>query len=260
MSGDEFAGRRVVITGGASGIGEAAGARLVDAGAHVCLFDINGQLLDESVARLGERATGHMCDVTDESRFKQTFDSVHGHGPIDGLVCCAGLPELPTSAQDLSMAQWNRIMDSHVNGTLIACRVAGAAMIEDGGGAIVNTASVLAFNSGPVVAYGAAKAAIVNLTSALAVQWACRNVRVNAVAPGWTDTPFLRPRERAGKRDLSPILAATPLNRLLDATEIAEVIAFLLSPRSSAIVGTTVVCDGGVLAGAGWSPYGGIPQ
>jgi NAD(P)-dependent dehydrogenase (short-subunit alcohol dehydrogenase family) len=111
-----------------------------------------------------------------------------------------------------------------------------------------------------VLAYGAAKAGVVNLTEALAVQWARKNLRVNAVAPGWTDTPFLRPKERAGTRDMTPILNATPMGRLMQPAEIAEVIFFLLSSAASAITGATVPCDGGVIAGSGWNPYGGFPD
>lgn len=85
-------------------------------------------------------------------------------------------------------------------------------------------------------------------------------MRVNAVAPGWTDTPFLKPKERKGERDVTPILRATPLGRLMKPEEIAEVIYFLLSPRSAVITGATIPCDGGVIAGAGWGPYGGFPD
>lgn len=260
MSDGEFTNQRIIITGGASGIGLASAAKLVEGGARVLLFDVDARRLDESVATLGPNVSGYVCDVTREDRFEEVFAQVRADGAVDGLVCCAGMADLPSRAEELSLEHWTRIMESHLNGTFIACRVAGGAMLTDGGGAIVNIASVLSFNSGPVLAYGAAKAAVVNLTSSLAVQWANRKVRVNAVAPGWTDTPFLRPKQRQGERNLSPILAATPLARLLEPDEIAEVIVFLLSPRSSAIVGTTVVCDGGVIAGAGWSPYGGFPE
>lgn len=259
MSG-EHSGRRILVTGGASGIGQAVATKLVGQGARVFLFDVDDKRLDDAVGMLGPRASAHLCDVTIEDRFVSAFEALRAEGTVDGLVCCAGIPDMPMPAEELSLAHWNRIVESHLTGTFIACRVVGGRMVEDGEGSIVNVASVLSFNAGPVLAYGAAKAAVVNLTSSLAAQWAARNVRVNAVAPGWTDTPFLRPKQRRGERELSPILAATPVGRLLDPGEIAEVITFLLSPRSSAIVGTTVVCDGGVIAGAGWPPYGGIPK
>jgi NAD(P)-dependent dehydrogenase (short-subunit alcohol dehydrogenase family) len=129
-------------------------------------------------------------------------------------------------------------------------------MAERRQGAIVNLASVLAYRSGPVLAYGAGKAGVVSLTEALAVHWARKGVRVNAVAPGWTETPFISQR----REGLDRVRAAVPMGRLLQPGEIAEVICFLLSPAASAVTGSTVPCDGGFLAGSGWAPFGGLPQ
>jgi len=260
MSDAEFANRRVIITGGASGIGVAVARRLTTHGAYVYLMDVDAARVKLAAAALGDHADFKVCDTTREDDFVRQFREMRGEGAIDGLVCCAGSPDMPTPAEELLFDDFNRIINSHLNGTFIACRIVGTSMLEDGGGTIVNTASVLSFNSGPVMGYGAAKAAVVNITASFAVQWAARNVRVNAVAPGWTDTPFLKSKQRNGERDFTPIKRATPLGRLLFPDEIAEVIAFLLSPKSSAIVGTTVHCDGGVIAAAGWPPYGGIPS
>lgn len=259
MTEPEFGSRRIMVTGGASGIGYAVAEKLTAEGAQVVLCDINDALLLKAGQQLGDSATGLVCNVTDAQSMEESVHAITETGNIDGLVCCAGVPDMPGPAEKLDATMWSRVIDSHLTGTMNACKSVGAAMLGSGGGSIVNLASVLSFNAGPVIAYGAAKAAIVNLTASLAVQWASRGVRVNAVAPGWTDTPFLRPEARQGQRDLAPILAATPIGRLIDPAEIAEVIVFLLSPRSSAVVGTTVVCDGGVIAGAGWPPFGGFP-
>lgn len=126
------------------------------------------------------------------------------------------------------------------------------------GGAIVNLASVVGIHPGPTLAYGPAKAGVINLTKILATQWAKAGVRVNSVAPGWTDTPFLRPAQRGGQRDAAPIKKAVPMGRLLAPEEIAQPIAFLLSSAASAITGVVLPCDGGFLAAAGWSAYGGF--
>jgi NAD(P)-dependent dehydrogenase (short-subunit alcohol dehydrogenase family) len=260
VNDDGLEGTRVMVTGGASGIGASVARRLIEAKATVILVDLDAERLSSLVEDLGDRACARVCDVTDEEAFQETFDSLHREGPVQGLVCCAGMPDIPTKAEQLSLKHFSRVLDSHLVGTVNCCRVVGSRMLESGGGSIVNVASVLSYNSGPVLGYGAAKAGVVNVTASLATQWASRGVRVNAVAPGWTDTPFLRPKEREGKRDLEPILAACPLHRLLRPEEVAEVIAFLLSPKSSAIVGTTVACDGGVIAAAGWPPYGGVPN
>jgi NAD(P)-dependent dehydrogenase (short-subunit alcohol dehydrogenase family) len=250
----------VVITGGASGIGAATARRIVGAGGSVGLMDVNGEGAQALAAELGAPAVAAAADAGDEASVRAAFETFGEHrSALRGLVNCAGLAQVPTPIEAYAVDAWQRIVDSHLRTTYVACRVVGSALAEQGAGAIVNLASVLSFRPGPVLAYGPAKAGVVNLTAALAVQWAHRGVRVNAVAPGWTDTPFLRPKERRGERDLTPILAATPLGRLMKPGEIAEVIFFLLSPASSAVTGVTIPCDGGVIAGSGWAPYGGFP-
>ncbi len=249
----------VFITGGASGIGAATARRVLAAGGSVGIIDINRAALQAVAEELGDRLVWSECDALDEAGLTRALRDCEQHiPPVTGLVTCAGIPPLPKKIEETSTADFSQLVDSHLKGTFIACRVIGAAMAARGHGAIVNLASVLSFRPGPVLGYGAAKAGVVNLTEALAVQWARKNVRVNAVAPGWTNTPFLRPKERHGTRDLTPILKATPMGRLMEPSEIAEVIFFLLSSAASAVTGATVPCDGGVIAGSGWSPYGGF--
>ena len=154
-------------------------------------------------------------------------------------------------------AFWS-IVDSHLRWTYISNRIVGLEMAKRGAGSIVNLASVLAYRPSAVTGYSEGKTAIVNLTQSLAVEWARKGVRVNAVAPGWTDTPFLKARPQG--RDFSAITDAVPQGRLIQAAEIAEVIHFLLSPASSAITGTTIPCDAGYIAGTGWAPAGGLPK
>ena len=167
---------------------------------------------------------------------------------------------MPKRIEDTELSEWNSIIESHLTGTFLSCKIFGSHMAKIGSGSIVNISSVVGLNPGPVLAYGATKGAIINLTKSLSVQWAASNIRVNAVAPGWTDTPLLQPKERKEKRDLTPILKAVPQKRLMHPNEIAEVIYFLLSPNSSSITGSIINCDGGTLAGAGWLPYGGFPD
>lgn len=250
----------VIVTGGASGIGAAVSRRVVAAGGYAAILDLNVDAAESLARELGPRAIAWRASVLDERELEGLKDEMARKlPPVTGLVNCAGIAQVPKAIEDYAVDDWSRIVDSHLKGTYIACRVFGSAMAARGQGAVVNVASVLSFRPGPVLAYGPAKAAIVNLTQALAVQWASRGVRVNAVAPGWTDTPFLKPKERAGERDYTPILRATPLGRLMKPAEVAEVIYFLLSPSSAIVVGATIPCDGGVIAGSGWAPYGGFP-
>ena len=251
----------VLITGGASGIGAATAERVLASGGWAVIVDVNRDAMQALANGLGERVILAECDALDEDRLSRALQECEQRiPPINGLVTCAGIPPVPRKIEDTSTAEFCRLVDSHLKGTFIACRVVGGAIAARGGGAVVNLASVLSFRPGPVLGYGAAKAGVINLTEALAVQWASKNVRVNAVAPGWTDTPFLKPKERGGHRDLTPILRATPMGRLMQPSEIAQVIFFLLSPAASAVTGATIPCDGGVIAGSGWQPYGGWPE
>jgi NAD(P)-dependent dehydrogenase (short-subunit alcohol dehydrogenase family) len=250
----------VVVTGGASGIGAAVCRRVVQAGGHAAILDLDQDAAAALARELGPRAAAAPGDVLDEAGLRAADEALAARlPPITGLVNCAGIAQVPTPIEDYPVQEWARVVDSHLKGTYTACRVFGSAMAARGRGAVVNVASVLSFRPGPVLAYGPAKAAVVNLTEALAVQWARQGVRVNAIAPGWTDTPFLRPKERQGERDMTPILRATPLGRLMRPEEIAEVVFFLLSPASAVVTGATIPCDGGVIAGSGWAPYGGFP-
>lgn len=261
MGSNDTADLCVVVTGGASGIGAATARKVVAAGGYVGVMDINAAAAEGLARELGDRALAIRANALDEADVIAAYEVLASRlPPVCGLVNCAGMPQVPTPIEEYPVEEWSRIVDSHLKTTYIACRVIGAAIAARGNGSVVNVASVLAFRPGPVLAYGAAKAAVVNLTEALAVQWARRGVRVNAVAPGWTDTPFLRPAERVGQRDLTPIIKATPLGRLMRPEEIAETIYFLLSPNASAVTGATIPCDGGVIAGSGWMPYGGFPE
>lgn len=248
-----------VVTGGASGIGAAVARKLVNDGGRVAIVDLNEPLGQALAQELGERTSFFKSSVLDEAALLAVGEQVSQKwGSANALVCCAGIPQVPKSVEQFPLQEWSRILESHATGTYAACRVFGSRMAREGGGAIVNLASVVGFDPGPTLAYGPAKAAVINLTKILAVQWAKCKVRVNAVAPGWTDTPFLRPKERDGKRNTDEIKRVIPMGRLMEPSEIADPIAFLLSEAARAITGTVLPCDGGFLAGVGWSAYGGF--
>lgn len=250
----------VVVIGGGSGIGAATAKRVASAGGYVGIIDLDSDQAASVADCCGERAVAICADALDENTIKRAHDFLQSRlPPITGLVNCAGAPDYPRSIEDCSVDEWSQIVDSHLRTTYVGCRVFGSGMAQRRFGAIVNLASVLSFRPGPVLAYGPAKAAVVNFTESLAVYWAGLGVRVNAVAPGWTDTPFLFRGAHGSQRDLQPVVEATPIRRLMQPEEIADVIAFLLSPAARIVVGVTIPCDGGVIAGSGWGPYGGLP-
>lgn len=248
-----------IVTGGGSGIGLALVELLLERGGHASVIDLNLDRAQDLAARFPGQLRLHKASVTDEPALRGILGSLDAGPALNALVNCAGIPPNAMAIEDYPLADWTRVIDSHLNGTYLCCQVFGGAIAAARkGGSIVNLASVVAFRPGPVLAYGAAKSAIVNLTQSLAAHWASGGVRVNAVAPGWTDTPFVRRKERPTGFDA--ILEATPQHRLLQPLEIAEVIHFLLSPAASAVTGSTLVCDGGYMAGAGFVPYGGLPD
>ncbi|MBU6304139.1 MAG: SDR family oxidoreductase [Betaproteobacteria bacterium] len=249
----------IIVTGGASGIGAAVAELVLERGGYVGILDIDFTKCSTNLSSRKGRCAHVVASTLDQAAVSDAWSQMANalDRPINGLVNCAGVPPIPAPIETYEVSEWSRLLESHLTGTYIPCKVIGSELARLGRGAIVNLASVLAFRSGPVLAYGAAKSGVVSLTESLAVHWAKSGVRVNAVAPGWTETPFLRPPGRAD-RDLSPIIDATPQKRLLSPREIAEVIYFLLSDSSRAITGVTIPCDGGVIAGSGWAPYGGF--
>ncbi len=251
-----------VITGGASGIGLATARLVHEGGGRVALLDIDFDRCKAAAESFPSGAQAYACNAVDAGSLAAAADSVErDFGPISGLVCCAGAPQVPGLANEMPVDEWDVVVGSHLKGTFLTCREFAGRMAEHGkGGAIVNVASVTAFSPGPTYAYAPAKAAIVNLTTILAGEFGHKGVRVNAVAPGWTDTPFLTRKKKEGQvRDMGALARTTVTGTLLRPEEVAEVIRFLLSPQSGAIVGCTVPCDGGFLALQGWAPYGGNP-
>lgn len=249
----------VVITGGASGIGEAAARRIVAAGGHVGIADNNAARGASLADELGERAHFIDCDASSEASVEAAHSALAAKmPPINGLVASAATTPKARSAANVTVDAFWSVVDSHLRWTYISNRLVGLEMAKRKSGSIVNIASVLAFRSGPVMGYSEGKTAIMNLTQSLAVEWALDGVRVNAVAPGWVDTPFLNARRAKG--NLTDITANVPQARLIAPAEIAEVIYFLLSPVSSAITGATIPCDAGYIAGTGWAQHGGLPK
>jgi NAD(P)-dependent dehydrogenase (short-subunit alcohol dehydrogenase family) len=230
----EFEGRTTIVTGGASGIGRAVAELFVAQGARVAIFDRNA---DAEV----EGTTAYEVDVRDGDAVASAVDAV---GSVDLLVNNAGIGDLrPLHTVDERM--WRRLLDVNLTGAYHGMRAVIPKMLEAGRGAIVNVASLSGLsptrNEAP---YSAAKAAVIALTKSGALEYG-PTVRVNCVAPGFVRTPLTAIWDDHPDA-FAPIRDAIPLRRIGDAAEIAELIAFLCSDRSSYITGQTIVIDGGL--------------
>lgn len=252
---DDFlvTGRCAVVTGGADGIGRAASLVLAAAGARVAVFDKNGEKAAEVVREItagGAVASPHAVDVTDEAGLEAAFAAAAGqHGRLDILVNNAGIA-IRGPAASLALEDWNRVVAVNLTGMFLAARIAARHMMGFGnGGAIVNTASIMGLSGGlyPNVAYQTTKGGVVNMTRALALEWAGDGVRVNAVAPTYVETG-LTAGLLANPETLATITAATPLGRLARREDVANAILFLASPAAAMITGTILPVDGGYLA------------
>jgi NAD(P)-dependent dehydrogenase (short-subunit alcohol dehydrogenase family) len=240
----ELEGRVAIVTGGGSGIGAATARRFAAEGATVAIFDRDA----ETASAVAAEVSGHSyaLDVRDGDEVAEVIDRVaQTLGQVDILVNNAGTGDLrPLHTVDDKL--WHRLIDVNLTGTFNATRAVIPFMLETGGGAIVNIASVSGLApTRNEAAYSAAKAGVIALTKSGALEYG-PTVRVNCVAPGHVRTPMTTVWEQMPDA-FEPIAAAIPLGRIGEADEVAEAILFLASDRASYITGQTLVVDGGVI-------------
>ncbi|MFI5411870.1 SDR family NAD(P)-dependent oxidoreductase [Kaistia sp. UC242_56] len=254
MASDPFSltGRVAAVTGGGSGIGLASAQALARAGARVAILDRN-PVAAEILATLGDEADHFavVADVADEASLEAAFEAVTERAKtLEILVNSAGTA-IRRPAVDLTLADWDTVVNVNMTGTFLASRIAARHMIAAGTkGSIVNVSSIMGFSGGglyPNISYQTTKGAIVNMTRALAVEWAPNGIRVNAVAPTYVRTPFIAGLV-ADPELVARIEAMTPLRRLADPEEVASAILFLAGPGASMVTGHTLPVDGGFLA------------
>lgn len=245
-------GKVALITGGAQGIGLATARLLAAMGCRVILADLDGSAADQAAESFSAGlARGLALDVASEASVTAAFGTIAAHeGQLDILVNNAGRA-IRRPSLELEIADWDAVVAVNMTGAFLCARAAAGLMVQRGaGGAIVNTASIMGLSGGglyPNISYQTTKGAIVNMTRALAVEWAPYLIRVNAVAPTWTRTGFIGPLEENPEL-MQRIRAVTPLGRLAEVEDVANAIAFLASPAAGMITGHTLAVDGGFLA------------
>lgn len=238
-------GKTALITGGSRGIGFAIAKAFVEAGARVLLAARSAEGVAAASAVLGLNALGRPCDVRDPPAIAALLDWAWGVAPIDVVVACAGVSPVYRRAELVTPEEWDEVVEVNLRGAYFtAVESAKRAFAAGRPMSILLVASVAGLVPLERLApYSAAKAGVIQLAKALALEWAGRGVRVNAIAPGWVETDFTRDllASRHGER----LRADVPLGRFASADEVAGAALYLASEASSYVTGSVVVVDGG---------------
>ena len=248
----DLSGRIAIVTGGSRGIGSSIARGLAAAGADVTIADLPQRQADSArtlalIQESGGFAQTLDVDATDPDQTRNAVSrTVSDKGRLDIMINNAGVI-LRSSALDLTPAQWDHVQNVNLKGVFFGCQAAAREMVKTGGGRIVNTASELAFvvpKSHISATYIASKHGVVGLTRALAVEWAQHGIRVNAIAPGPTNTDMMAPTVNDPQR-LAATVAEIPADRMVQPDDLVGAVLFLVSDLSAMVTGHVVLVDGG---------------
>jgi NAD(P)-dependent dehydrogenase (short-subunit alcohol dehydrogenase family) len=242
--------KTALVTGGAKGIGLAISQELVALGWNVVVTGRDAAAIDTAVAGLASgpgKAIGRVMDVRDRTSIDAVIaDTRSEFGSLDSLINCAGVI-IRNESEVLSEADWETVIDTDLSGVFKCSQAAFTDLEKAKGATIVNVGSIagsvgIAGRAG----YTAAKAGLEGLTRTLGLEWASRDIRVNAVAPGWTRTEMVAGGIKDGRLSEAALTSRIPQQRLAEPSEIAKVVLFLMSSDSSYITGQTITVDGGI--------------
>jgi NAD(P)-dependent dehydrogenase (short-subunit alcohol dehydrogenase family) len=244
-----FNGAAAVVTGAGAGIGRAVATHLAAQGASVVVSDITGDAaagVVEEIRAAGGIAEGIVCDVADEHSVDELFArTLERFGGVHLAVNNAGIGHAPGELHELPVEVWDAVMAVDLRGTFLCLRAELAIMTRAGGGSIVNMASNAGVKNAPgMAAYTAAKHGVVGLTKNAALQYARRNIRVNAVCPGTILTPGMASFPAEAQKEWAEMI---PMGRLGTPEEVAAAVGYLLSPQAAFVNGTELLIDGGLL-------------
>ncbi|MDQ1711487.1 MAG: hypothetical protein QOE45_937 [Frankiaceae bacterium] len=251
----DLAGKTALVTGASRGIGRAIAVGYARAGADLVLSARTAEALAETVREveaLGRKAFAVPADVTDRDAAQgMVRDAIAALGHLDVVVNNAGGTSFMAPFTDLRFDGWTKVMRLNTDSIVHVMQAAGPHLLERGSGSVVNVASVAALGGTPLLApYGASKAAVVSLTKSVAIEWASRGVRVNALCPGWTATDLNRALWE-DEATSAAMMAHVPMGRWGRAEEMVGAAVFLASDSASYVTGQTLVVDGGITAGGG---------
>ncbi|MDI7260118.1 MAG: glucose 1-dehydrogenase [Thermodesulfobacteriota bacterium] len=248
----QLTGKRAMVTGASRGIGEAVAKGFAKAGADLILVSRNLSALEKVAKEIecyGRKALPVSADIGNPEEIRGAVDSaLKVFSRIDVLVNNAGISPVLKRAEEVTLKEWEEIVRVNLTGTFLFCQAVGEVMIKQGGGKIINIASVGAVVAFPrQIAYCAAKGGILQLTKVLAIDWARYNIQVNAIGPAYLETKLTKGM-RESKVISEDLLRRTPMGRFGKPEEIVGAAIYLASDASSYVTGQTLFVDGGWLA------------